>query len=93
MLTCIDRGTSQRWIVYHTHAPSFEHAFTKQDPLGSQYVRYPNQYTFTLIATDYNNFVTTFSTQSVEHLTRIECSGAQSTDEFTVRIAGIQCVR
>lgn len=88
MLTCVDRGTSQRWTVYHTSGSRFEYSFTIQNSPRSQYVRPTNQYTFTLITADRNNFKSTFSTQFVERLSRIECAGAES-DEFTVRIAGI----
>ena len=92
ILNCVGQGTSQRWLIYHVGISSpYEYSFTKEMAIGTQYTRYPNQYTFTLIAREYNHFESSFSTIAMQSLnnTRVVCNDNQPASDFIIRITGM----
>ena len=90
VLTCVDEGNTQRWTVYHTDGSSFDHSFTREQRPGTQYIRYPYQYSFTLSSNDFNHFVSFFSAMVTESLQviKVKCAGRLPPDEFILRFAG-----
>ena len=96
ILNCVGQGTSQRWLIYHVGISSpYEYSFTKEMAIGTQYTRYPNPYTFTLIAQEYNHFESSFSTIAMQSLNnaRVVCNDNQPASEFVIRITGMHACK
>lgn len=90
ILTCTGQGTSQRWRVTANGASqtdSISFLFVQSDELGTQEHQ---GYSFTLISTMYDNFISTLSSvvTSTMNNTVAECTGHLSKDSVSILLAG-----
>ena len=88
ILTCTGQGTSQRWHITVNGVTQITLFFTNSDKLGTQEHR--QEYNFTLISTEYDNFISTLSTlvTSAMNNTMAECTGHLGRDSETILLAG-----
>ena len=92
--TCASRGDSQRWHVINQDGSSNMHiVYLRTDPIGDQQTLTDgsqNLYTFVLISTAYDNFISTISVVATlsMHNTRLECRSSLPPVSIVIKIAG-----
>ena len=91
--TCVSTGESQRWHIINQDGSSIVHFYLRTDPIGVQQQRTDrnqNLYTFDLISTAFDNFVSTVSVVAAlsMHNTRLECHSSLPPVSTVIKIAG-----